>query len=658
MPAILGTIKKCIPHKYKENIKKILKLPIDEVITGTSLQEESILYLPQFTRKININFDTNIELDINLAALTRSIDKCIQSKLDSNRYTFQKMLIIKNPYNLTPLTALAVFHTPNPCKVKVTVMGKQEEYNITRTYKEGTTHRVPIMGLYAEHKNTIWIELLDEYNIVMESRKIHIKTGRLAKSLEEVVNVVKSSEKSAYEWIMVAGKSTPFPFAFDQNGDVRYYLSFHPKGYGIFQLTNGRFIFADCNIAVPTFEIPHTTQIYEMDYLGRVHKMYHVAKGCHHDYYEKTPGGNLLTVSNSNEGHVGDVVIELDRNSGEIIKSLDLREVFGDTYRDMVDWAHINTVSYDPKTNTVLVSPRNLHSAFAVDWTTNELKWILCNPKFWKGTPYYDKVLKPEGEFLWHYQQHAVYRLPHDLDGNPDTSHIIMFDNHWNLRRRVKYYDKDDKSYVKIYTINEKAGTVRLDKSYQGVKSKITSNAILEFEKNRVFFMGAYLEPPEENKKGMIYEYDYDTGEVLNQYSLKYFYYRAFEPRFDCDDLATPMKYSEDYSIGMPENIKAYHGEFNAPHKSIPDNIEFDLMIREDIVYMKEKDHTIDHLFFIGEHNKYILDLSKTHQTNELFVNSVYYVAVPIKDLVKDSYKLYVDYLGDRYDTGRWITIK
>ena len=38
-----------------------------------------------------------------------------------------------------------------------------------------------------------------------------------------------------------------------------------------------------------------TTNLYEMDYLGRAYTMYYVAGGNHHEVIEKEPDGNLLS---------------------------------------------------------------------------------------------------------------------------------------------------------------------------------------------------------------------------------------------------------------------------------------------------------------------------------------------------------------------------
>ena len=95
----------------------------------------------------------------------------------------------------------------------------------------------------------------------------------------------------------------------------------------------------------------------------------------------------------------------------------------------------------------------------------------------------------------------------------------MIFDNHWHVRRKNKFFDNDEQSYVTIYTIDEKKKKAWIEKRFGGIKSKITSNGILCAEKRRLFYMGGFLAYPEnyDNRGGYIYEFDYDTGCALNE---------------------------------------------------------------------------------------------------------------------------------------------
>ena len=57
------------------------------------------------------------------------------------------------------------------------------------------------------------------------------------------------------------------------------------------------------------------------NYLGRIYRQYYVKNGIHHEVIEKEPGGNLFVLSSSIAGHTEDVVLEIDRKTGETVKN-------------------------------------------------------------------------------------------------------------------------------------------------------------------------------------------------------------------------------------------------------------------------------------------------------------------------------------------------
>lgn len=658
--SIVTEAKKMIPVNVRNGIKKALGMkpsPYITIVKGSSLLKEASHLEKNLSRNLTKNIDSNITCDSPLGIKTQAIDQLIEDKLYSKKYTFYNLYVIVDPYHFSPLSALALFRTNQLCSVKVTVKGIQNETDVTGMLEPSKYHRVPIMGLYPNKSNQVLLELFDIDNNLIDSRTIKIRTSELPASLQDAVQVEESGGTTAFGLTLVSGKSVPYPFAYDKSGTIRYFLNHRPRGYGLFPLANGHFIFVDRQVLIPTYEIPHSTQIYEMDYFGRVHKTYFVEKGGHHDIHEKTPGGNLLMVSNSMDNHVEDVILEIDRTTGDIVKSLDMREIFHETYCNLIDWVHINTISYDEKSRCVLISPRNLHSLVKVNWDTKELIWILCDPRFWEGTNYIDKVLKPVGDISWHYQQHAAYQLSDDLDGNPNTNHYIMFDNHWHKRRRVKFFDNDELSYAKIYTVDEINKTVKLEHKYAGVKSKITSNALLDFAKKRVFSMGGYLEPLIDDRQGMIYEYDYDTEKVINQYSIKYFFYRAYEFVINYNCLATPMVKDKNYLVGHLEKPVLTNETITDTQNKLPEDANIDYIIKEDIFHIQGFDHLIKKVYFVGKNKTYVRDMSRTYQTSDLFKDMLYYTAIPLSDLVNDTYKIYVSYCDTIYNSEKHITL-
>lgn len=634
-------------------------------VLGEEVEEEdddSFLPSPKFTTEIVSNknkhtYTSTIDVNEDRVMSSYNIDQQLQQELENGGYTLEEPFIVLNPFQNSPLTAMVLFESQNEYAVRVTVHGNTDKTDVVGYVDKGTKHRVPIIGLYPDKENDVTIDLLDSNNKVVNTTTIKIQTDKLPANMENSVKVEQYTKTSAYGLLEVSGFGTKYPFAFDEEGNIRWYLEESFASYGYFPLSNDHFIVMDRDVMVQTYEKPHAQQLYEMDYLGRVSQIYFVEKGAHHEIIEMKPGGNLLVLTNSIDEHVEDVVEEIDRNTGAIVKSLDMREIFGDTYVDRLDWAHLNAASYSEKDNTVLLSPRNIHSGIKVDWSTNELIWILANPKVFEGTPFENKVLQPDGDIIWHYQPHSIYEISEDLDNDPNTIHIMMFDNHWDKARKVNFFDKLESSYVSLYTINEDTMKVTQPHIYEGIKSKITSNFLFNQEERRVFFMGGYLaKETKDERNGMIYEYDYDTEEVINQYSLRNTFYRAyeFEPNFNTS--AVPLEIADNYFKGTLRALTLDENTATVPSEILEKGVN--LSITNQLLYIKAKDHKVSKIELIGNNSSYSLDMSYTKEGEKKYHVLNYNLVVPFSNLVPDEYKVVVTFEKVRYNTGETITIQ
>lgn len=614
----------------------------------------------KYTRGEAFQIRSNIQQEQMYAPVSQAKDAVLESLLQKGTYTFSRMLVVKNPFGEAPLTAMALFVTENPCQVRVTVAGRMKETDISAVLPAATHHRVPIIGLYAGKMNTVRIELLGEDGSAYAVKKFQLRTPKLPEDLDRIIRPGKIPEDLAYENILVAGGIDIKTCVFDREGKIRYFLKRKPKGYGIFPLSEGRFLFMEQDISAPSYTNPQSVQSYDMDYLGRVRKVYFSRNGIHHTIEEKSKGGNIIAAGSSMEGHSEDLILEIDREDGHIVQKIKVGDVFDETYQDMMDWAHINSASYYEKDNAMLVSMRNIHSVASFDWGTGKLRWLLSDPRFWEGTSMEKKLLRPIGEVPFFYQQHAVFELTdEDFDGNPDTKHIIVFDNHWHKRRKVEFFDKDKKSYISFYTINEKEGTVSFHKRFPCPKSKIRSNAILCTGKNRLYAMAGSLVKPKRDSIGLIREYEFDTGEVVGEYFVQPGFFRAhgFEP--DIPSLTKPLPITKDYLAGtlrhmekMPdEEGRALCGRprIKAEYKSLA------YVLREDILYVHEKDHLVQRIFLAADQSAYCVDYTDTYQTMETFEDAEYFIPVWLDTLAAGHYQLLLEIGGDIVDTRKYI---
>lgn len=592
-----------IPYSVQEKRRK--KYGYYDQELNASMNLENPVYITENDGSAN-EIETDIPKETTRIASSYEIDQQLQAELE-NGYSWEEPMVIQNPYQVSPLTAVIIFDTKEECAVRFTVKGKTEAADISGEVESAASHRIPVIGLYPAMENTVVLELLDKSGKVTDSQEITITTDELPDKLDDAVKPVKTSGESAFELTMVYGQRTTFPFAYDCMGDIRWYMSGEFTS-GIYMLSNSRMIVASNEAFMPSQDKPQTTNLYEMDYLGRAYTMYYVAGGNHHEVIEKEPDGNLLVLTSSLEGHIEDKIQEIDRQTGEVVNELIMEDIFSGKYEDRVDWTHLNTVSYQPETDTIVISPRNLESVVKLNWTTKEIQWILCDPKFWEGTEYEKYVLQPEGDFVYQFQQHTAYQLETDLDGDDQTIEVSMFDNHYVKVRKsdvLQYFDGEKESYLLVYAVNEAEKTVKQIKKIPTVWSTITSSAIYDADSNHIFGMCGHVKDSEDKRRGMNYEFDYDTEELINQFSIKSYYYRASEMKIDWNDLAAVMEIKDNYIMGeLYQPVEATWFFWQKKPEQVLEDGEITLHLTGQVLYAGAYDHQISQIIFHGNMRK------------------------------------------------------
>lgn len=622
------------------------------------LNEKAKMEADNFVRLGRARYKTNMRQENSLAVKTRSRDFILQTMLESGEFTFDHMYVIRNPFGESPLVALALFVTRTACRVRVTAKGKTPEMDYVSVLPSAKKHRVPILGLYPAMENQVLIELLDDDNQTLASHTIPIETKNLPAYMVDCITVKKKPENPAFPFVLINGGVDIHTCAFDREGDIRFLLRRKPRGYGIFPLSKGRFFYMEKDIATPSFSNPQTVQSHDMDYLGRIFKTYHTKDGVHHTVEEKNDG-NILAGSNTMLEHTEDMVIEIDRNTGKTVWSLEIWDLFDDTYKDLMDWCHVNSAVYYEKDDSVLISLRNIHSVICVDYSTKKLRWLLADPEFWKGTPMTKYLLQPVGDVSWVYQQHAAYEIDEDFDGNPDTKHIMIYDNHWARRRPAASFDGDPLSYVSFYDVNEKEMTVSLYKRFACPKARIRANGIYVADKKRVYNMaGSYAEPVDGDMGG-VYEYDFESGEVLAEYGVRPGYFRAYNFEPDVERLARPIRPAKDYFVGElrhPQELSRQdfpQGTAGKAKRLRKEGVDYRL--QEDILMVEALDHQLQKIYLFGEKKSYVVDYSDTYQTMPIFSDMAYAHTAHLENLPPDTYQLYLVVKNKLYKTGKYI---
>ncbi len=388
-----------------------------------------------------------------------------------------EILVELNPYGIAPLTALTTFQTHEKVRVSVEVLGEEPLKKNWGTFR--TSHQIPILGLYPDTLNRIVIGLTKR-NLGYAADTFEIRTDTIPSFFPDIS--IKAAEIDLMEpgWTLCSmaiglGEDyASYPVIFDTHGKVRWYLAFPNVSLGwitpVERLRNGNLFFG----------LGYT--IYEYSLLGQQENTWKL-HGCSqtHDIIEKPDGNFLIPIQKFNIGTKDDHIIELDRNTGDIINEWDLRSVM-DVDRsafvnDSFDWLHINSVWYSPEDNCLVISGRN-QGMIKVNYE-NDPVWILAPHKGWgqsgkdgdgfqtsdylltalnhEGLPYPDSVQSGDfdaDDFSWVWGQHAAMYLP---NGN-----LFIFDNgmYRNFSNKNRY------SRGVEYEVDEKGMTLKQTWSY------------------------------------------------------------------------------------------------------------------------------------------------------------------------------------------------
>ena len=378
-----------------------------------------------------------------------------ESKLEDDFPTELKDIdnadVIVNPYEISPLTALIIFKTEESVSPKVTIEGDDELSTYEYTFDEGTEHYLPIYGLYPDRDNTVVVEYGDV------SKEFTITTEALPDDFILPTSVDANKDELSNDLYFFTPSSDGYTCAYDVNGDVRWYLTINSI-WEVNRLDNGHLMLSTERLVNSPY---YMTGLYEMDMLGKIYKEYSLPGGYHHDYYEM-PNGNLLVASDdftSGDGTVEDYIVELDRDTGEVVKTFDLKDVLNmedgksENWIEY-DWFHNNSVWYDEESNSITLSGRHQDAVINIDYDSGDLNWIIGDPTNW-SREYQKYFFTPVGDdFEWQWSQHAAMITP--------EGYVFIFDNGNNKSKKEDEYVSAEDSYSRgvMYKIDTDKMTI------------------------------------------------------------------------------------------------------------------------------------------------------------------------------------------------------
>ncbi|MDK6688152.1 MULTISPECIES: aryl-sulfate sulfotransferase [Aerococcus] len=478
----------------------------------------------------------------------RDIDKKIIESLKKDNYTFDNPLIIIDPYKINPLSAYVCFKTDKQTKINTYIIGKNEKNSIHQTFPLNQIHILPIFGLYADHNNKVIIEIYQGRRKIINIPIDHIP---YIDSLVIESKIEHHTLKN--QFLMFSSPVTWFdyslPFAIDDSGEVRWIIQ-KPFNFCIKQLNNGHFLASTGKVIKQPY---FTDGLYEFDWMGKIYSYYNVPNLFHHDFFELI-NGNLIVLTNSNiEDSLEDSLIEIDRNSKKIIKTWNYKDFInpddcrkhGSSKKE--DWFHNNSVWYDSTNDSVILSSRHTDAIFSLNYTTQEINWILSNPIGWNKDIVKKYFLKPKySSFNYTYGQHSARIM--------DNGWLCCFDNHYFGKDSPDYVPaKDSYSRAVCFKINLQDNSVEEtfsfgEKYYSDLFSSYISNITPYSPSNYlVHFGGLSFENgevsnysgPKGFKRGVDMEsktFEIDNGEITLYCHTRGNYYRANKMNFKVKD--------------------------------------------------------------------------------------------------------------------------
>lgn len=425
-----------------------------------------------------------IQNNIELLSNQNNIDEEIFKNIESGEYTIDKPLLLVNPYGISPLTAIIGFKTNEAAEVNVTVKAKNNGKDLIYTTKESKIHYIPIYGLYLDYVNKVELKINDQIITV----DIPVENENLEEYYFPDI-VIKNNKlpKEDNDFYFVSTPLGTFVAAYDQNGEIRWFLKSHIHKQ-LTRLLNGNFL-----LGSPEVINDQSLGFVEIDLLGKIYNSYNLSDPYLHNYVE-LPNGNILYSSTNNR------VIEYSLKKGEVIKTYDINQILKDVDSNILtslaekfdleslkDFHLINSLDYDTATDSILVGL--YHYSTLINLNNNgKINWMLANPEYYSAN-FNEYLLKPTNEnFIYPMGNHNSKLV---------NGKLTVMNNGWDLSKTTECSSlKGLKSSAVDYTIDSNKKTItetwKFEKDYMsftwGDYTSNTDNKLILFGREFVEF--------------------------------------------------------------------------------------------------------------------------------------------------------------------------
>ena len=438
--------------------------------------------------------------DLNIKSVSDIYQTATQTKiaqkikqLEANKtYSFDKMLVLANPY-LTNTTGLYLhFSTTKATKISYTVKSKgtstfsQTLYNPNGTYAKNHTYQ--LIGLIAGQENTITITATDQ-NGQKETKTFTYTPNKLRGSDQNQLKVTKGTSKTKLStglYAVIGDKSlkTRNTYLVDNDGYIRAEIpTINYNSLRLIQTNNKLYLAVDDD------------QLVTLDRLGQVVQSYSLKDTnfkLHHDFAVDSQGNIIALATDTklkaSEKRVEDQIIKIDATSGQVSRLLDFKDLLGDLYKTATgietltnnkgyrDVIHANTIQLT-KDDQVIISSRETSTIMKISNLTSQpkLDYFISDSSVWQGVGTYSNLLLNKvGNFTSQAGQHSVTYIPTETAG---VYYLEMFNNNsaiMNSRTNFSWANypnsggattsSDYQSSYYKYLVNENTGSYQLVK--------------------------------------------------------------------------------------------------------------------------------------------------------------------------------------------------
>lgn len=448
-------------------------------------------------------------------------------------YTFSNPFIQINPHTVNPLSVLVRFPTTKPARIEAIVKGRDNTPDLSFSFKKEKEHALFITGLFPEYNNQILLKAIYDDN-TQEEKTISVKTDKLNASRTQIpfFQIIHKEDDENHFYFSMDG------LVYDEYNNVRYQMPFDDMSY----------IFKNQYVSESRSK---GLSIYTLQ--GEYIKNIPYPKGFNsfsHGIAQK-PNGNFLIIGSEDDAYVllddkkqtsgRDIILELTPQ-GQLAKRYDLKKILNphrnlivkNTHLDLgkkLDWCHINGISYEASSQSILTSCRHF-GIVKIDEKTSQVKWLI--------TPHRDldkSGIDGKGPTLAHKVLTAVDKngVPYSQtvqegrETTPDFKWPTVIHNVFSLGNGLysvydnsgRVYAKDlkttQKSVASIFKVDEKNHTVsQFFKKELDVYSDVGS-AVHLLNNNQIIVYSARVF--NKNYSGTAYgdlrRYDLTTGKEL-----------------------------------------------------------------------------------------------------------------------------------------------